>query len=593
MLSNRSITFLLLAGLVLARPLAACELGRAGAADRAERADAICRGKVIRSQSYRDRKTGHIYTRTVVRVQERIKGKKPRRKLRLVLRGGVVGGEGESYGGTPTFQQGDEHLFYLRRQPNGSYALIATDNGPAARVTATASGSSLAGAGVTGMATDANGVSSRYLTPDRGEPIPYLVDAQALPAGITVAQATNAVRQAFDAWAAVTSLQFEFGGLTNLGVAASAVTNRDGRIYIQLHDLHNAITGPTTLGIGGSTFTFDPVSFPLGGAGGRVGPDEFHEVTRGFVVLEHTQATIQNPVSLAEAVCHELGHALSLSHSSEVPGEPDATLKQAMMYYQIHADGRGAALGSYDPPVVRQAYPPDNTPPYGYPRVIEAVTSSTALANPDANQVEVIGYDRQGTALTRSLTNGTANGGTFSVAGPTLTYAPSGLFTNVPLDPAGTEYYDRVFVRFDDGTNASPPMLVRVIALWPDTRPIGAPDGLPDDWMTAYFGTITPVAGLSRPGDDPDRDDLTNLGELVSGSDPTDANSALHPLYFDGTALGWQARPYGLYEIYESTDLVNWTSLLNPVIPTTSTGRVERASSTVTPTLFLRVRQVP
>jgi len=59
---------------------------------------------------------------------------------------------------------------------------------------------------------------------------------------MTLAQATNAVRQAFDAWVAVPSLKFTFGGFQSFGQAANTVTNADSRIRIQLHDLYGATT---------------------------------------------------------------------------------------------------------------------------------------------------------------------------------------------------------------------------------------------------------------------------------------------------------------------------------------------------------------
>jgi len=41
-------------------------------------------------------------------------------------------------------------------------------------------------------------------------------------------------------------------------------------------------------------------------------------------------------------------------------------------------------------------------------------------------------------------------------------------------------------------------------------------DGLPDIWELGYFGTLD-----AGPGDDPDRDGLTNLSEYMNGTDPT------------------------------------------------------------------------
>lgn len=73
------------------------------------------------------------------------------------------------------------------------------------------------------------------------------MDADALPAGLTQAQALGAVSNAFRAWANVTSLRFAFAGVTSFGTAASNVATNDGRIRVQLHDLYGSIGGSTTL----------------------------------------------------------------------------------------------------------------------------------------------------------------------------------------------------------------------------------------------------------------------------------------------------------------------------------------------------------
>jgi len=60
-------------------------------------------------------------------------------------------------------------------------------------------------------------------------------------------------------------------------------------------------------------------------------------------------------------------------------------------------------------------------------------------------------------------------------------------------------------------------------------------DGLPDAWMLQHFGHADAQAGdLSRAGDDPDGDGLTNLQEYLTGSDPHDAGS---PLRFTSVAM--------------------------------------------------------
>ena len=197
----------------------------------------------------------------------------------------------------------------------------------------------------------------------------------------------------------------------------------------------------------------------------------------------------------------------------------------------------------------------------------------------------------QGTALTKALTNATTLNGTFSLSSNTLTYAAAGAYSDqAPFDPAGTSYYDRTYVRFDDGTNASPPVLTRVLQFLRDTQP-ATRDGMPDSWMITYFGSATPTPGLSGATDDADGDGITNLREFQGGTSPIDGNSAMKITLLDNDTFQFLARPYELYEPQTSTDLATWTRLGNPVLPKTSTGVVSFASAPAKQ--FFRVRKIP
>ena len=57
-----------------------------------------------------------------------------------------------------------------------------------------------------------------------------------------------------------------------------------------------------------------------------------------------------------ELIGHEPGHTLGLGHSSENAGETNQTLRDALMYFRIHNDGRGARLASDDIDGLRRLY---------------------------------------------------------------------------------------------------------------------------------------------------------------------------------------------------------------------------------------------
>jgi len=601
--------------LFVSLPVSALTLAPATPDERVRSAAAICHATVPGAESFRGA-DGGIHTRTWLRVNEAFKGTFPG-TITVVHRGGRLGEEGEVSSDAPKLNVGDERLFLLGQRADGTLfvdngpvgapllaraggvkaaGVVATDPNALALLTAartrypTAAGpdpagqaaASLAPQAVTGLLTT-NGISRRFTAGDRGEPIHYLVDADALPAGLTQAQALGAVSNAFRAWANVTSLRFSFAGVTSFGTAADNISTNDGRIRVQLHDLYGSIGGSSTLGVGGNSFQLSD------GMGGNVNGNEFYPVLRGYLVMKHTQNTLTNLLSFEEVLCHEIGHVLSMAHSSESQFEPAGPLREAMMFFQVHADGRGATLGSYDPPVVQQAYPTNNTPPYGYDRMLHIVTAGTAPNITGINEVEVRGYDAQTNSLTLSIASATANNGAFSLTGGTLRFTPSAFFSDsTRLDPTSGSAYDRAFLRFTDGVNGSPYIEVRVLSFNADTFS----DGMPDNWMTQFFGSANPSAGSLRgPNDDNDGDGVSNRNEFRLGTDPTSANSVLR--FTSGTTAGlvWMATPFEVYEVQGTTNFTNWFRVGNPVVPTTTNGSFTNFPAT--DRMFFRIERVP
>ena len=427
-------------------------------------ASAVFRGTVLKMECFRDETNGMIYTRTVFRVDEGFKGRLPA-VINVVHRGGVVGGIGVTDDSSPQFKIGEERLLFvsrrndgtlfaaqgdasaarLQREKNGAFApgqenllnrlRTKTDWGraPGADVTdqagnpapdgsITAPSGDSGGASTNGLLADANGVPTRYSLPDCGEPIPYLVDATSLPAGMTFSDALNAVSNAMSAWAAASSFKFVFAGTNNFGTAAANINNSDGIFRIQLHDNYNYIPAGNILGEGGSWFTSRLLTNANWGPGGNVAGMEFNKGLNGYVVLKHTNVVMQTLSTFTEVLTHEIGHVIGLAHSSDITTN-DPVLTSSIMYYLAHADGRGASLNSYDTNVVREVHPL-NTPPYLYNRVMDITDASPQPSVSGINEIQFRGYDLQSTNLTLSWTNATSFHGTFSSVGNLLRYTP-------------------------------------------------------------------------------------------------------------------------------------------------------------------------
>jgi len=406
-----------------------------------------------------------------------------------------------------------------------------------------------------GLLNSGNG-PFRYILADQGRAIPVIADVSTLPSGITSEQALTALQNALNAWEAVCSIRFNLQGTETFTQSADDYSSSDGMVIrVQMHDNFNKISNASsTLGFGGSSFSVN-----LGG-GGTVNGKAFNRANYGYVVLDHPKSTLEDPVALEEVLTHEIGHVIGLAHSSETFPESDANLREAIMYFQAQDDGRGADVRSYDTTTILQSYAV-NLPPYSFDQKIRVTTYdlSETLQNPEVNQVVMEGFDQNGDALSFVVDSSSSGAGSFSQNGNTITFTPANEYADSIVQDPNTQSFGILEGHFTDGVNKSATIEVWIIALLRDTRPSGAPDGIPDSWNNTHYGNIT------GPGDtaDTDLDGYNTLQEYRIDSDPTDANSNLSITGFTPGAIQWVGRRFDLYRIQTRSDLTtgDWTTI--------------------------------
>ena len=193
----------------------------------------------------------------------------------------------------------------------------------------------------------------RWFEADEGLPIPYFIR----PTAFLIDGGRGAVADSLAAWSTVPgcSLQvFLADDTENCGYS------RDGQSTVSFDDCKSQIPNGGCFGV-----------IAIGGSSGRTSEKkvingvEFVRITDADVVLNSGMNTclLGHRLTIREIITHELGHSIGLGHSSQAGPEPNPRLAEATMYYQLHEDGRGAALKPDDVDAVTFVYPASEIPP--------------------------------------------------------------------------------------------------------------------------------------------------------------------------------------------------------------------------------------
>lgn len=196
-----------------------------------------------------------------------------------------------------------------------------------------------------------DGIAIRWFRFDTGASVRWRVH-QAGQAGISPSLALSSLGVATGIWNDDSSSNINYGvdGTTS---ASNGLGRSDDVNTILFNDPSDQVQGSFDCDSGGVIAAGGPFFFNSTREYRGV---RYHEAVEADIVTnDGTDCFFSNdPKTVEEIFGHELGHTLGLGHSKE---------RQALMYANAHADGRGASLNPDDRAAIAVLYGDGSTPP--------------------------------------------------------------------------------------------------------------------------------------------------------------------------------------------------------------------------------------
>ncbi|MBK7992577.1 MAG: hypothetical protein IPK14_03945 [Blastocatellia bacterium] len=350
--------------------------------------DAILTGKVLSIESRWDASKTNIYTDITIALNQTIKGDLGSNTIVIEQVGGKIGDKQVWLTGSPEFSVGEEVLLFLKANSEGvlhtahmgmgKFSISQTSENKtvfrpsldkskvynaqeylqnikelvAANPQNTTNNLKLVPTEyIPGQGERLDNftlTNTRFFQPDNKGMVTFSLNSTAAPvSGGAVTELNNAIT----AWNnSGSQLRLVNGGATSIcGIAA------DNQSVVSFSRCDRDMMDPPMGGEG----MISTVMLVVNTSNFRIiNSTRFNQIMEADILYNNAfNSVLSASKDLEELITHDLGIAFGLDNSSTDPNEPNATLREAIMYFIPHLDKRGARLNTDDQSGVNRLYP--------------------------------------------------------------------------------------------------------------------------------------------------------------------------------------------------------------------------------------------